>query len=277
MGTHSTARDHTHRDALWCRPHADSDVLWARETHRTTPHTHHTDLLLVGNGAARAGGSLRGAYTGSVRSRQSRPIQPTTTSRRCHGHRRGEASGSSRPARGAPCTPHGRMEHALMPSHRAAPRPPRAQAHMDNITFTDASRLCVSPPGRHQTRHRTCSLAQQPGSTSTVAPHGDADRPGMRQTPSTTRSWQRSTRPSGIAPDAAHHRKPTACLRSVKYACTTQRWSACTATRRYWANQSCCTREWHRGMEPRAHRAHSGCAGNGDGRPGRKGGSKEHR
>jgi hypothetical protein len=28
-------------------PHAESDVLWTRETHRAPPRTHHTDLLLV--------------------------------------------------------------------------------------------------------------------------------------------------------------------------------------------------------------------------------------
>jgi hypothetical protein len=33
--------------------HAESDVLWTRETHKAPPRTHHTGLLLVRNEAAR--------------------------------------------------------------------------------------------------------------------------------------------------------------------------------------------------------------------------------
>jgi hypothetical protein len=101
----------THIATLWRRPHADSDVLWARETHRTTPHTHHTDLLLVWNEAARVQSkhpvsSARGVY----RQRQEPAVttHPThTTSRRCHGPPGVGGNQRFSPARGAPCTPHG--------------------------------------------------------------------------------------------------------------------------------------------------------------------------
>jgi hypothetical protein len=187
----------------------------ARETHRTTPHTHHTDLLLVWNEAARAqlGGAPRStrwwqparAYTGSVK-------EPAVTTHPTHpppaggatatrgGNQAVQAGRARRPMHAA----WNRMEHALMPLPPCSPPRPPVPRHMDNITFTDASRLRVTP--RHQTRHRTCSLAQQPGSTSTVAPTVTLI-PGTRQaeTPSTTGAGSAPTT-SGIAPDAAHHR-----------------------------------------------------------------------
>jgi hypothetical protein len=82
----------THRDA-GADPHAQRRACTRPGTKH---HTHHTDLL-VWNEAARAqlGGEQHAAWwqpcAGRIQaaSRRSRPIKPTTTSRRCHGHRRG--------------------------------------------------------------------------------------------------------------------------------------------------------------------------------------------
>jgi hypothetical protein len=156
MGTHSTARDHTSRRS-GADPHADSDVLWARETHRTTPHTHHTDLLLVWNEAARAQlGGLRSTprwwqpCAGVYRQRQGAgshdPSNPPTTSRRCHGHPAWEATGSSRPRARRPCTPHGTAwSTRSCPSHRAAPRPP-VPRHTCGQHHLHGRIACVSAP-----------------------------------------------------------------------------------------------------------------------------------
>jgi hypothetical protein len=109
-------------------------------------------------------------------------------------------------ARGAPCTPHGTAwSTRSCPSHRAAPRPP-VPRHMGQHHLHGRITPACQPVTRRAIVHavRRSNLA----APARWLPRVTLIDPGTRQaeTPSTTRSWQRSTRPSGIAPDAAHHR-----------------------------------------------------------------------
>jgi hypothetical protein len=141
------------------------------------------------------------------RSRQSRPLQPEVPPR-C---RRWlpAVQQASREAPHARAWPH---ERAHAPPRAAPPALPCPGTHGQHHLHGRITPAC-QPPGVTR-RHRTCSLAHQPGSTSTVAPHGDADRPWARGRRSTVNHWSwQAPRPSGIAPDAAHHRKP--CLSAL--------------------------------------------------------------
>jgi hypothetical protein len=144
-------------------PHAESNVLWARETHKATPHTLACDLLLVWNKAARLqlGWSpgkhaalvtaLRGAYAGSVK-------EPAATTHPTHpppaggaaGHPAWEATKRFRQAplespHAARMQPHAARAHPPPTAQPTRPLEPRHECH--NITFTDASRMRVSAPG----------------------------------------------------------------------------------------------------------------------------------
>jgi hypothetical protein len=247
MGTHSTARDHTHRDALAQTPRRQRRA-GARETHRTTPHTHHTDLLLVWNEAARVQSAPSQCCAGRIqaasRSRQSRPIQPTPPAGGATGHPAWEATSGSAPRE----APHARRmaphEHALMPLPPCSPTPSAAQAHMGQHHLHGRITPACQPP-RASPRAIVHAVRRSNLAAPARWPHGDADRPGTRQaeTPFELAALHEAIRAS---PHAAHHRNRLLVCALSNTQGRAPPSAACTPRGDTGANQSCCTREWHR-------------------------------
>jgi hypothetical protein len=161
------ARDHTHRDAL-VQTHADSDVLWARrprDAHATlTCCWYGTRAARVQLGWSRAhrGVACAGRIQAASGRQSTHPTHPPPEVPRPPGVR--QPSGSAGPARRPMHAAWRRMEHALMPPPPCSPTPSVPRHTWDNHLHGRIA--CVSAPQGVTRRHRTCSLAQQPGSTS---------------------------------------------------------------------------------------------------------------
>jgi hypothetical protein len=191
----------------------------------------------------------------------------------------GATTGVGRQAVQQAQAPHARRMAVAWSTHAPStvqPRPP-VPRHTWDITFTDASRLCQPPRASRRIVH---AVWRSPASTSTVAPRVTLIDPGRgrrrHRQPRGAGSAPRGH--PGIAPDAAHHRN-----RLLVCALSNTQGRAPPAgphapPRGDTGRIDCCARGGTGyGTTSSSRSGRTVAAPGRDGRPGRKGGSKEHR